>query len=454
MASSGVYQRHLKTCPQVGACKCPWEAKWWNRHANKRESKRGFRTKSEAAAYRREKLTAIDKGTHRTPSKKTVAEACEELVAGMRDGSILTRKGKRYRYDTIVQYERNLRLRVIPTIGRYRLADLDRPAVQRFVDQLMKNQESSEVIAVTMTPLKVIYRRAIHRGEIHAADPTRGLEMPRQFGKRERIANEHEAAQLIAAVPECDQAVWAAAFYAGLRRGELQGLTWDRIDTSGAVPYIVVDRSWNGRLKSFGDTKTATSHRRVPVLDALKPFLQMQWERTDGTGFVFPLSSIVYRTWPSHDRLLAMVDELGHEETGNRLGCPRGTVTARVMRIRRGVALTRPTGGEVPFIYTPFRKRALSAWKRAGLEPILLHECRHTFASMMFARRVNPVQIQHWMGHSNLQLTLKIYTHLIPDSEEAEIERANQPLALRVIEGGRREIESGPARQSRDSFPA
>ena len=38
-----------------------------------------------------------------------------------------------------------------------------------------------------------------------------------------------------------------------------------------------------------------------------------------------------------------------------------------------------------PFTPTAVRKRALTAWRRVGLNPIGLHECRHTFASMLFA---------------------------------------------------------------------
>jgi integrase len=61
-------------------------------------------------------------------------------------------------------------------------------------------------------------------------------------GKRERIASPIEAAALIAAVPEKDQAVWATAFYAGLRRGELQALRDEDVDLAAGV--IRVERSW------------------------------------------------------------------------------------------------------------------------------------------------------------------------------------------------------------------
>jgi hypothetical protein len=41
-------------------------------------------------------------------------------------------------------------------------------------------------------------------------------------GKRERVATSAEAHALIAALPPSERALWAAAFFAGLRMGELR----------------------------------------------------------------------------------------------------------------------------------------------------------------------------------------------------------------------------------------
>jgi integrase len=42
-----------------------------------------------------------------------------------------------------------------------------------------------------------------------------------------------------------------------------------------------------------------------------------------------------------------------------------------------------------PFVPSTVRNRALRAWD-AGLRPIGLHECRHTFASLLIAGGENP----------------------------------------------------------------
>lgn len=460
-SSTGIEARHRKACASRdgGKCDCTpsYQAQIYNKHT-RRTVKKTFTTKAAAKSWRREMYIALEKGTHRAPSKKTVREAGEELVAGMKDGSILAAGGRRYRSGPVINYERALRLRIYPALGGYRLTDLDRPAVQRFVDQLVEDGHTAEVIVAAMNPLKVIYRRATRRGEFYGADPTKGLEMPRQLGVRDRIANEHEAAELIAAVPELDQGIWACAFYAGLRLGEIQALTWDRVDTDGPTAFLTIDRGWDNTTAEggFGDVKTASSRRRVPVLDVLRPFLEKQWQRLGGGGFVFPREYPVARgpkagiSWPDGPELLEMVRHDGYAETGRRLGASTRTVWAHAKRVREGRSMK--IDRSQPFNRRSLSDRAEQAWKERGLEPITLHECRHTFASMAVYRGVNPVQVQHWLGHANVQTTLAVYTHLVPDSEPAAIERMNEPVLLRAITGGRAQLP--PARQSRDSSSA
>jgi integrase len=57
---------------------------------------------------------------------------------------------------------------------------------------------------------------------------------------------------------------------------------------------------------------------------------------------------------------------------------------------------------------------------RAGLEPIGLHECRHTFASLLIAAGVNAKAITAY-GHASIQTTFDLYGHLMPGSEEEAV---------------------------------
>jgi integrase len=55
--------------------------------------------------------------------------------------------------------------------------------------------------------------------------------------------------------------------------------------------------------------------------------------------------------------------------------------------------------------------------KSADLNRITLHECRHTFASLMIAAGVNAKALSTFMGHANISITLDRYGHLMPGSE-------------------------------------
>jgi integrase len=70
-----------------------------------------------------------------------------------------------------------------------------------------------------------------------------------------------------------------------------------------------------------------------------------------------------------------------------------------------------------PFEPRGLTRRADRAWKRAGLERITPHECRHTFASLMIAAGVNAKALSAYMGHANISITLDTYGHLMPGSE-------------------------------------
>jgi integrase len=84
---------------------------------------------------------------------------------------------------------------------------------------------------------------------------------------------------------------------------------------------------------------------------------------------------------------------------------------------------------EAPFDPRSLARRAEAAWKESGLERITLHECRHTFASLMIAAGVNAKALSTYMGHANISITLDLYGHLFPGSENEAAELLDAYLA-------------------------
>ena len=295
----------------------------------------------------------------------------------MRDGSIPTRSGGRYKPAAIRGYERGLRLRVLPELGDARLSDVARSDVQDLADRLTGAGLSASTVQNTLDPLRVIFRRAIRR-DLVTVDPTKGLELRRPDGRRERIASPAEAAVLLDALPDVDRALWATALYGGLRRGELRALRWSDVDLAARV--IRVERGWDDE-EGEQDGKSRAAQRTVPIIARLAPILA---EHKLGTG-------------------------------------------------RDDDALVFGVTGSEPFQPSNVRRRALTAWK--DVEPIGLHEARHTFASLMIAAGVNAKALSTIMGHATIAITFDVYGHLMPGGEEEARSRIDGYLSL--LDGGR-----------------
>jgi integrase len=104
------------------------------------------------------------------------------------------------------------------------------------------------------------------------------------------------------------------------------------------------------------------------------------------------------------------------------------------LRSGRHVGLVFGTSYTQPFTPSNVRKRANTAWMRAGLKPIGLHECRHTFASLMIAAGVNAKALSTYMGHSSVTITLDRYGHLMPGSESEAADLLDAYLAHAVTQ--------------------
>ena len=161
--------------------------------------------------------------------------------------------------------------------------------------------------------------------------------------------------------------------YAGLRRGELMALRWEDVDLTKNL--IIVSRSWDVKAGPI-EPKSQKGKRTVPIASILREHL------------------IAYRL---------------------RSGRSEGFVFARA-------------GGR-PFEPVTLSERAGRNWRKAKLDAITLHECRHTFASLMIAAGVNAKALSTYMGHASVMITLDRYGHLMPGNEEEAAGLLDQYLA-------------------------
>lgn len=376
---TGIRERHSRTCAanDGGTCK-PCKSKTCTGRCGKchpffeasvfvardgKKKRKACATLAEAKLWRADNTTAAHKGTLRATSSSTLREASEAWLNGAKAGSIRTRSGQPFKPSTVQAYESALNLRVLDELGGRKLGDVRRVDVQDFADRLLGEGLDPSTVRNMIAPLRVIFRRAVSRGEI-GTNPTSGLELAAPQGQRDRIEPPEQAAKLIAALPAKDRALWATAFYAGLRLGELLALRWEDIDLKTNI--LRVNRSYDPKAAMFVNPKSKAGTRNVPVAAELRAHL------------------------------------LAHQlATGRRAGLVFGATAER------------------PFTPSNARRRAETAWKKAKLAPIGLHEARHCFASFMIAAGINAKTLSEYMGHAAIGITFDRYGHLMPGNEDA-----------------------------------
>ncbi|HKP90729.1 MAG TPA: site-specific integrase [Thermoleophilaceae bacterium] len=174
---TGIAVRHRSRCLSRagGRCNCSpsYQAQVWSAR-DRFPIRRSFPTLAAAKAWRADAQAALRRGTLRAPTKTTLQEAAEEWLAGARAGSIRTRGGEPYKPSAIRNYEQSLRLRVLPVFGPVSLAKIERPRLQRFVEELLRDGHDASTVRNTITAIRVIYRRALDHGLV-AVNPTHAL---------------------------------------------------------------------------------------------------------------------------------------------------------------------------------------------------------------------------------------------------------------------------------------
>jgi integrase len=276
------------------------------------------------------------------------------------------------------------------------LSEIHRADVQAFADRLLAEDLDPSTIRNILMPLRVIYRRALEDGLV-AVNPTEKLRLPAVRGTRDRIASPSEASTLLAALPVGDGALWATAMYAGLRRGELAALRWEDVDLAAGV--IRVERSWDVK-DGVIEPKSESGRRTVPIASVLRDFLvghKLQAGRSGGLVF-------------------GRTSEVPFGPTGVR---KRAESAWRRRRLECARELAQAAGYEFDALAETDREPFLD---QAGFEPITLHECRHTFASLMIGAGVNAKALSSYMGHSSITITLDRYGHLMPGNEDEAAE--------------------------------
>jgi integrase len=365
----GINIRHRAGCPALTAkgarcrCKPAYRAGAWIADpavpGGGRKVEKTFADLESALVWRSQAVTQVKRagGTLLRPTGDvpTIRAAGDALLEGMESGAVRKRGGGTYRPGVVRAYRRALTLRVYPELGGRRLDGVTQPDLLELVERLQARGLSPSSVRNTIDPLRVVYRRATARG-IVTANPAVGLELPSGEKRRDRVADPAEAARLVAALARLDdRALWSVAFYCGLRAGELRALRWHHVDLTRATVTVRENLPVDAQGEDeTSDPKTAAGARTVPIVP------------------------------PAHDALAALRADITPADDD------------RVF----------PAGDGGPYARTSVMRRARAAWKTAKLDPIGLHEARHSAASMWIATGLHVKLVSELIGHASIRSPL------------------------------------------------
>jgi integrase len=258
-------------------------------------------------------------------------------------------------------YEAHLRNHIVPALGDRRIGQVTPGDVDLFIADITGRLAPSTVHTVHAV-LHRLLRQAV-RDQLLPSNPAEGIELPRRERKEwEPLPAASITALADAIYPRFRVAVWLAAD-AGMREGEVLGLT------VGRVRFLerrieVRQQLQNGVLCEL---KTRKSRRNIPV-----------------DGMVITEVARHLEQWPS-DHLLITTD--------------------------RGGPVSRSLFGH------HWRQAAA----KAGLPGEKFHSLRHWYASVMIRAGLNVKLVQERLGHSTALETLGTYLHIWP--EDADVGR-------------------------------
>lgn len=74
------------------------------------------------------------------------------------------------------------------------------------------------------------------------------------------------------------------------------------------------------------------------------------------------------------------------------------------------------------------RKGFYACLEAAGLRRVRFHDLRHTFASLLIQQNANVKYIQQQLGHSSINITLDVYSHLFEGDHRHQVQRLDDEL--------------------------
>ena len=69
--------------------------------------------------------------------------------------------------------------------------------------------------------------------------------------------------------------------------------------------------------------------------------------------------------------------------------------------------------------------------KKANLPDIRFHDLRHSAATLLLSLGIHPKVVQEMLGHTQISMTMDIYSHVLPSMQQDAVSKLNDLLINR-----------------------
>lgn len=347
------------------------------------------KTKAECLRRRNELYLQLQQKTT-TPTKVTVETFIHQWI----DTAAL----EKYSPNSLRNVKGHCRNYIIPTLGKYQIKDVGADEV-RELDQAVRNAGCSDrTVQIVHSTFSAAMRDAVRRGLIEV-NPVSRVDRPRAVSRLRTALTVDQARHLIMhSVTTGDSlaSLWAAYLFLGPRKGELLGLTRDRVCLVEGAAQI--DLSWalssvpwrHGRGCKCSDgvraDKCGSREHAVPP--------GYEWRELSGSMILSrPKTLTSRRIVPVPAPLDVVLRQHVEESPRNEWNLVWLSETGKPIRPERVL------------------KRWKAALRDAGLPIVDLHTARHTAASLLRECGVGPEVIAAILGHAKVDTTFN-YVHV------------------------------------------
>ena len=364
---------------------------------NGRVRSKTFSTEAAAKVFRASVTHTQATGTYVPPNvgKVTVREVAEQWLAV---------QATRVRPRTLENYERGLRLRVLPTFGARRIDSITSLDVEQWVAELGPVMPGT--IKHAIFPLSATLNYARKHGLIQS-NPCEVVDRPKRLptGREKReghFLSRAEVGALAAKVAEKEPVYGLLVRFAagtGLRRSEIAGLRVRDLRLARREVHIerMAERTYPGGVWVVQEPKSKHSTRGVPILDddlldALDSYLAAHPRRDELDAPLWPAK---FRSGP--------LDYAG-DELWN-------------------------AGSFYKHVFVPaVAAVGLPADPHTGVR---FHDLRHTCGSQWLADGIDMFSVSRWLGHHSIAFTDAVYAHVAKEPDyTAAIERTRRARGL------------------------